>query len=179
MTTPTRARRDYAPLIHAARAFMVATPAADRAARMKQAVDLLFDAFGSDGLIAPGSDKGISWIGFYEKSAGDEMILLERRDKPACSPIGLFGACGRGWREQRSLVIPDIRSLGAGYIACDPRDRSEVVVPCFDAAGTCWGVLDGDSHDLAGFDEHDASELESLLRTLGLTFGPPAAIARV
>ena len=104
MTTMLRARRDYAPLIESARAFAAGRP--DRAARMKKAVDLLYGAFGSDGMIAPGSDKGISWIGFYEKAAGDEMILLERRDKPACSPIGLFGACGRGWRASVNRARP-------------------------------------------------------------------------
>ena len=39
------------------------------------------------------SPTGISWIGFYTIEPGaDEMLLGPRRDKPACSPIGLHGA---------------------------------------------------------------------------------------
>jgi len=132
--------------------------------RMQAAANILWDA------LAP---TGISWVGFYlAEPNADEMILGPCRDKPACSPIGLHGACGRSWQSQRALVIADVASLGEQYIACDPRDRSELVIPLFDA-GACWGVLDLDSHDLASFSTHDAEQLNRLMAIAGLTTDQP------
>jgi putative methionine-R-sulfoxide reductase with GAF domain len=99
----------------------------------------------------------------------DELVLGPSRDKPACSPIGLHGACGRAFREKRPLVVRDVVDLGASYVACDPRDRSEVVVPLFEPDGTCWGVLDLDSFDVGSFDRVDVDGLLALLRLGELT----------
>lgn len=137
---------------------------ADTDARMQAAVDVLWE------LLAP---TGVSWIGFYTKPAGrDELILGPRRDKPACSPLGMHGACGRCWKERRPLVIPDVAMLGAGYVACDPRDRSEVVVPLFAVNGSCWGVLDADSFEVGAFSESDAQGLTGVVEALGLSVAP-------
>lgn len=133
----------------------------ERAPAMRRCIDLLWRTFAC---------QGLSWIGFYEKSAhADEMTLTCREPKPACSPIGLHGMCGRGWREKRPIIIPDVATLGPNYIACDPLDRSELVVPCIDEEGSCWGVLDADSYDHGAFDEHDAQGMTKLLVALGLT----------
>ena len=102
------------------------------------------------------------------------MTLAARRPGPACSPIGIHGACGQCLRAARILVVRDVRDLGAGYIACDPRDRSELVVPCLGPGGRAWGVFDVDSHDLAAFDERDGTELAALLVMAGLS-APSAA----
>lgn len=152
--------RDYAPLIE------VAPRGLDRAAAMAACCDMLWDAFGLD---TGGAGARFSWVGFYEKAPdADEMILVVRRDKPACSPIGLHGVCGRSWSEKRALVIPDVSTLGAGYIACDPKDKAELVLPMFDERG-CWGVLDVDSFEVIAFDEHDARGMAMLCETLGLS----------
>ncbi len=145
----------------------------DRHARMAAAADALW---------AKLSLAGVSWIGFYLFEQGciprehgqslggsDGLVLGPCRDKPACSPIGLSGACGRSYLSRRSLVVTDVARLGANYIACDPRDRSEVVVPCFDADGSCWGVLDADSFDAESFTTRDAEELARLLERWGLS----------
>lgn len=159
--------RDYA----AIRAALPAAPPSDRAVAMHLAVDLCWSHL---------ARTGVSWIGFYLKSPGsDEMVLGPRRDKPACSPIGLHGACGRCWRERTPLVVRDVASLGAGYIACDPRDRSEVVLPLLEPDGTCWGVLDADSFDVAAFDERDAAGLGVVLRALRLTARDPGPVVTV
>ncbi len=122
-------------------------------------------------------DFGYSWVGFYLGAGGStpdaiaregEMILSVREPKPACSPISLEGACGRCFLSGRPLVVRDVKALGANYIACDPRDRSEVVVPYFDADGRVLGVLDVDSFDAAAFTAHDAVELVKLLRRTGV-----------
>lgn len=136
-------------------------PASGRLEAQRRAIDLLWGGLGS---------TGISWIGFYDKVIGtDEMVLTCREPKPACSPIGLHGMCGRGWRERRPFIVADVRTLGEGYIACDPKDQSELVIPLLEADGSCSGVLDADSYDLASFDEHDAQGMTKLLVALGLT----------
>lgn len=137
-------------------------PMPDPDAAMKAFVDAAWEA------LAP---QGVSWIGFYFKDPdADTMTLGRRRDKPACSPIGLHGVCGRGWREARPIVVRDVRVLGPDYVACDPRDQSEVVVPLFDPrTGRCTGVLDADSFEVGAFTAHDARELARLLIQAGLT----------
>ncbi|MEZ6317928.1 MAG: hypothetical protein R3B49_04120 [Phycisphaerales bacterium] len=44
---------------------------------------------------------------------------------------------------------------------CDPRDKSELVLPLYDAEGRVLGVLDVDSHDRDAFGEHDAAGVGS------------------
>lgn len=111
---------------------------------------------------------GVSWLGFYLHHGKDELILGPRRDKPACSPIGLHGACGQVFLRRKPLVVRDVAELGANYIACDPRDRSEVVLPLLDEAGNCWGVLDLDSYDVGAFTGDDVTGLTLLVRKAGL-----------
>jgi putative methionine-R-sulfoxide reductase with GAF domain len=116
---------------------------------MRGFVDCAWDA------LAP---TGVSWIGFYldvpGAPEGERMVLGPRRDTPACSPIGLHGACGQCLLSGAPLVVRDVRDLGAGYIACDPRDQSELVIPCR-LGGVVWGVLDVDSHEIGCFSDAD------------------------
>jgi putative methionine-R-sulfoxide reductase with GAF domain len=149
--------RDYAPLIKAA---AEAKPPS-REAAMQTAVDLLWHAFGH---------KPISWVGFYVKVEGaEEMVLVCREPKPACSPIGLHGMCGRSYLTRRAVLVADVRTLGENYIACDPKDQSELVIPLVDHAGGCSGVLDADSYDLLAFGEADVRGMTEMLIALGLT----------
>lgn len=150
--------RNYQSIIQALK------PSGDRQQRMQLAVDALW---------AELNDKHCSWIGFYLAGDADDMLLGPRRDKPACSPIGLHGACGRCFQSKRPLLVTNVAHLGPNYIACDPKDRSEAVLPCIDANGHCWGVLDADSFDLNGFDESDIQGLVAVLRHIGLFAGTP------
>jgi putative methionine-R-sulfoxide reductase with GAF domain len=150
---PSHEPRPYETIAH--RVTAAIEPGASRDRRMHVAVDALWDGL---------RDRGVSWVGFYLKSPdADELLLGPHRDKPACSPIGLHGACGRCWRERQPLVVPDVRDLGENYVACDPRDRSEIVLPCLDPDGSPWAVLDLDSFDLAAFDHTDVTGLQSVL----------------
>ncbi len=135
----------------------------ERSVRMQAFVDCAWDAM---------SRTGVSWIGFYLDVPGapetERLVLGPRRDRPACSPIGLHGACGRCLVAGVPLVVRDVSELGANYIACDPRDRSELVVPCR-AGGSVWGVLDVDSHEIGCFLETDAEAATTALAAWGLT----------
>jgi len=132
----------------------------DRQQRMRALVDALWEGL---------SAHGVSWVGFYLHEGDDELVLGPSRDKPACSPIGLHGACGRAFIEKRPLVVRDVADLGKNYVACDPRDRSELVIPLFEPDGRCWGVLDLDSFDTGSFDQADVDGLLVLLRAGELT----------
>ena len=131
---------------------------------MAAAVDARWDSL---------AGTGISWLGVYTKTPGhDEMILGPRRDKPACSPLGMHGMCGRCFLARRPIVLRDAKALTEGYIACDPNDRGEVVIPLFEPDGSCWGVLDLDSHEADVFDDRDVAELTRLMESIGLSSPP-------
>lgn len=116
------------------------------------------------------ADTGFAWLGFYRiGERRDEMTLVTCRPKPACSPIGLHGVCGRAWRERRPQIVADVHALGDDHIVCDPANLSEVVVPCLDPSGECYAVLDVDSRELASFSPADARGLERVLRAARLT----------
>ena len=156
--------RDFAPLLSALAPSDRGSSDA-RAQAMRRFVDAAWP------LLNP---LGVSWIGFYTKALGidgaavSEMVLGPCRNKPACSPIGLHGVCGRGWLTRRSIIVRDVASLGTNYVACDPKDRSELVIPLFHQ-GHCYGVLDRDSFDIGAFSEHDADQLQVALLAMGLT----------
>ncbi len=115
---------------------------------------------------------GVTWVGFYVDVPGESddsrLVLGPCRDKPACSPIGLHGVCGQALRFRQPRIVDDVAELGAEYIACDPGDRSEIVVPLLDGSGCCWGVLDLDSHTVGAFDESDEKGLRRVLAAAGL-----------
>lgn len=128
--------------------------------RMRAVIDELWAAL---------SGRGVSWCGFYLPSEdAAELVLGPRRDAPACSPIGLHGVCGRAFRERRPIVVRDVAELGEAYVACDPRDRSEVAVPVLDQGGECRAVLDLDSHEPGAFGDPDAAGLQEVLAAAGL-----------
>ncbi len=156
-----RAPSDYVPLIDTARASCPAS----RGDAMRLVVDLLWKAFGGQ--------SRWSWVGFYERAPGGEaeMVLVCREPKPACSPIGLHGMCGRGLLTRRALVIDDVRELGENYVACDPRDLSELVVPVIGADGACDAVLDADSFEVGAFTREDAAGCWALMMAAGLVGG--------
>ena len=134
----------------------------EQAARMAAVVEALWAGL---------RDTGVSWLGFYVYVDEEALILGPREPKPACSPIGMHGACGQVFTSGEPLLVRDVAELGENYIACDPRDQSEVVIPCKNADGTCWGVLDLDSFDVGSFDEEDVAGLMRVLRAAGLTAG--------
>lgn len=143
-----------------------------RVQRMQLLCDLLWDHLGSRPAQrekhAP--DRPYSWLGFYSMELkGKEMVLGPSRDTPACSPIGLHGMCGKCCIERRSILVPDIKTLGENYVACDPRDLAEIVVPCINEDGTCDTIFDGDSFDTGAFDDADAAAIRRLLMLMGLS----------
>ncbi len=155
--SPTRPARDY-PAIARSLRYIKGT----RQRRMEDVADALWRHL---------NDAGVSWCGFYTAQKGDEeMVLGPCRDTPACSPIALSGLCGQSWLSKAPIIANDLSNLGDRVIKCDPRDLSEVVVPLFDQEGSCWGVLDLDSHERNSFLDNDAKELRQLMILSGLSW---------
>jgi putative methionine-R-sulfoxide reductase with GAF domain len=137
----------------------------DRHRRMREAADTLWRFL---------KDHAVSWVGFYTLAdGGEEMVLGPSRDKPACSPIGLHGACGQALLKKRPLIVNDVRNLGMNYVACDPRDLAELVIPLFDEQNRCYGVLDLDSFERSAFGEHDMNQLRRLMEATGISWPAP------
>jgi L-methionine (R)-S-oxide reductase len=121
----------------------------DAIANMANVAALLKDAF------------DFWWCGFYLVH-GEELVLGPFQGPVACTRIAYGrGVCGSAWRQQRTIVVPDVE-LFPGHIACSSLSRSEIVVPvvCEDAIK---GVLDIDSKSLNTFDAVDEQYLGKLV----------------
>ena len=75
------------------------------------------------------------------------------------------GVCGTAWKEQRTIVVPDVEQF-PGHIACSSLSRSEIVVPVFSKEGAVVAVLDIDSKELSTFDDIDCQYLEDICRMI-------------
>lgn len=108
------------------------------------------------------SPTGVSWIGFYHYVPDCEHLILGPcRDSPACSPIALHGVCGQGVTRGKTLIVNDVTELGEAYVACDPRDQSEIVIPIGNPSANL--ILDLDSQEKASFGALDDIWLKKCL----------------
>lgn len=104
---------------------------------------------------------GWLWVGFYLVKNG-ELVVGPFQGPVACTRISKGrGVCGASWKEERTLIVPDVEKF-PGHIACSSLSRSEIVVPIF-AGAAVVGVLDADSAALNEFDEDDRRWLEELV----------------
>lgn len=103
---------------------------------------------------------GFFWVGFYLVKDG-ELVLAPFQGPIACTRIKYGrGVCGTAWKEETTLVVPDVDAF-PGHIACSSLSRSEIVVP-FRKDGEIAGVLDIDSEEPDMFDDTDKKFLEAL-----------------
>lgn len=105
------------------------------------------------------------WTGFYQvdPQKPEELVVGPYQGSLGCLriPFGK-GVCGAAAASGESQVVPDVHAF-PGHIACDPRSRSEIVVPVRDGGGRLIAVLDVDSTQSAAFDETDRERLEALM----------------
>ncbi len=108
---------------------------------------------------------GFWWTGFYQVKNG-ELVLGPFQGPVACMHIGIGkGVCGTAWRNQRTIIVPDVEQF-PGHIACSSLSRSEIVVPIFSTDETVAAVLDIDSKELSTFDETDSLYLKDICKML-------------
>lgn len=101
------------------------------------------------------------WVGFYWVK-NDELVLSPFQGPIACTRIKFGkGVCGTAWKEQKSLLVPDV-NVFAGHIACSSSSVAEIVVPIFGKQGQVAGVLDVDSEQYNVLDNTDMFYLEKL-----------------
>lgn len=61
------------------------------------------------------------------------------------------------------MIVQDVKAF-EGHITCDPRSRSEIVVPVFDSSNELIAVLDVDSDQPSAFGEEDRQGLEEVVK---------------
>lgn len=104
------------------------------------------------------------WTGYY-RVVGDELVLGPFQGPVACMHIGFGkGVCGTSWKEDRTLLVPDVEAF-PGHIACSAASRSEIVVPIH-KNNQVVAVLDIDSQHLSTFDDCDQYYLQTLVQLL-------------
>lgn len=109
----------------------------------------------------------VLWTGFYSLKNG-ELLVKTYQGPLACQVLKKnTGVCWTAVNKQKTIIVPDVHQF-KGHIACDPRAKSEIVVPVRDKNGIIIGVLDIDSKVLDRFDNTDAIGLEKITGLLFL-----------
>jgi len=107
------------------------------------------------------------WVGIYRVEGTD--LVLDAWDGTQATehtriPIAR-GICGQAVRENRSVVVDDVRA-DPNYLACFLETRAEVVVPIHHE-GQVVGEIDIDGNSVKAFDASDRRFLESVAAKLG------------
>ena len=111
------------------------------------------------------------WTGFYRATRDRLLVIGPFQGMHGCLRIDLSrGVCGAAARTRETQVVDDVDEF-PGHIACDPRTRSEIVVPVLRSDGSVLAVLDIDSNDPAAFTDVDREHLEGLCSVLGAKYG--------
>jgi L-methionine (R)-S-oxide reductase len=105
-----------------------------------------------------------SWTGFYFVAGEDELHVGPYQGPVACQMLIGRGVCLHCARTKEPLIVPDVAQF-PGHIACDPRSRSEIVLPVT-TGDEVVAVLDIDAHRPAQFDEDDVAPLTRILDLL-------------
>ncbi|MEM9706972.1 MAG: GAF domain-containing protein [Pseudomonadota bacterium] len=105
------------------------------------------------------------WTGFYlvDETRSDELVIGPYQGTLGCLRIKFGqGVCGAAASSRKTQIVQDVHDF-PGHIACDPRSRSEIVLPVFDKAGGLRAVFDVDSEKLAAFDGDDEAGLRPIV----------------
>jgi GAF domain-containing protein len=110
---------------------------------------------------------GFFWVGFYLLQ-DDRLIVGPYQGPVACLELPKNkGVCWEGINSGKPVVVPDVHEF-PGHIACDPRSRSEIVIPVRNRDSEIIGVLDIDSNRINNFDAYDAEQLQKVVQLLSV-----------
>ncbi|MGI8618485.1 MAG: GAF domain-containing protein [Gemmatimonadaceae bacterium] len=104
------------------------------------------------------------WTGFYRVVLPGKLL----RVGPYQGTLGCLeiefgrGVCGTAAATGKTVIVDDVAAF-PGHITCDPRSRSEIVVPVFDPNRVLLGVFDIDSDRPGAFDAQDRDGLEAIM----------------
>ena len=109
----------------------------------------------------------LNWVGFYLREPTGHLALGPFQGRVACTDIHWGrGVCGTAAAEKRSVLVPDVHVF-PGHIVCDPRSRSELVIPLISpSTQKVVGVLDLDSALPNRFSLVEQQLLEKLVQIL-------------
>jgi GAF domain-containing protein len=107
---------------------------------------------------------GFLWTGFYRVAEPGKLLRVgPYQGTLGCMEIEFErGVCGTAAATRTTQIVDDVHAF-AGHITCDPRSRSEIVVPVFDRRGDLIAVLDIDSDQPSTFSEEDRAGLEKIV----------------
>ncbi len=110
-----------------------------------------------------------NWVGFYLMEE-NELALGPYLGKPTPHTRIKFdsGICGAAVREEKTIIVPDVKS-DPRYLACSLETKSEIVVP-IRKGERIVGEIDIDSNELDAFDEEDKNLLEKIADILSESF---------
>jgi L-methionine (R)-S-oxide reductase len=107
-----------------------------------------------------------SWTGFY-RLCGNRLVVGPYIGTVGCLQIEIGrGVCGTAADLRETIIVPDVNQF-PGHIACDPKSKSEIVVPVFGPDRELIAVLDVDSDRLNAFGADDARGLERIVGLFG------------
>jgi len=105
------------------------------------------------------------WCGFYRLVDG-QLIVGPYQGPVACQVLTPGkGVCWAGIKQGSTIIVPDVEKF-PGHIACDPRSKSEIVIPVRDKNEQIVAVLDIDSKELDSFSQRDAENLERIVQLI-------------
>ena len=104
------------------------------------------------------------WTGFYRVVVPDRLLRVgPYQGTVGCLEIAFGrGVCGTCAATGKTVIVDDVASY-PDHIVCDPRSKSEIVVPVFDADRKLIAVFDVDSDQPAAFDSRDREGLEAIV----------------
>ena len=97
-------------------------------------------------------DLDLFWVGTYIVK-NDLLVLGPFQGPPACTVIPKGkGVCGQSWEIETPILVPDV-DLFEGHISCNPRSKSEIVIPLRSPNKKIFMVLDIDCEEKNGLDQ--------------------------
>ncbi len=101
------------------------------------------------------------WTGYYLLIDGD-LLVGPYQGPAACMKLARnTGVCWSGINSGKPVIVENVHQF-EGHIACNPKSKSEIVVPLLNEKKEVCGVLDVDSDRLSAFDETDALFLKKI-----------------
>ena len=114
------------------------------------------------------SNEFSEWIfcGFYRVASKDLLEIGPYQSSIVpCAHIKFSnGVCGKSAKEEKSVVVDNVNNF-TGYISCDDKTVSEIVVPVL-SENKLIAVLDIDGHLEGQFDQIDKKYLEQIVKYL-------------
>lgn len=106
---------------------------------------------------------GFYWVGNYLLNPGNKLQVGSYQGTLACMELKQnTGVCWAAINSGKSIIVPDVHQF-EGHIACDPKSKSEIVIPIYKKSdSTIMGVIDIDSSLLNHFDATDQLWLERI-----------------